>query len=65
MDSAVRASISQIKYLTYAFSQLRQRIERLYNLENKRSGREDEISHCNPQCMGGSQDKEGYPRSHE
>ena len=43
MDSAVRASISQIKDLTYAFSQLRQSIEHIEKLENDMSGREDDI----------------------
>ena len=57
MGSTVRASISRIKELTYAFSQLRHHIEHLENLENKRSGREDESSLGEPQWMGGSQEK--------
>ena len=34
MESAVRASISWIKDLAYAFSQLRHRIEHIENLDN-------------------------------
>ena len=64
IESALRASIIQIKKLTYKFIQLRQWIEHLENLENGRSGREDEISLGNPQWMEVSRDKGKSPRSH-
>ena len=43
MDSAVRAYIGRIRELTYAFSQLCQRIKYLENLENERYRVEDDI----------------------
>ena len=58
MDSTVRMPISRIKNLTYALSQLCQSIEYLEDLENERSGREEESSLGNPQWMEGIQDKE-------
>ena len=61
MESEIWASIIQIKDLTYAFSQLCQKIGHLYNLENERSGREEESSFGNPQCIGRSQDKGDNP----
>ena len=50
--------------MTYVFSQLRQWIEHLENLENERSRREEEISLRNPQLMEVSQDKGEYPIIH-
>ena len=64
MESTVRASLIQIKDVTYAFNQLRQRIENLEHLENDSSGREEEILMVNLQWMGGSQDKGEPPISH-
>ena len=63
MESEIWASIIRIKDLTYAFSQLCQKIGHIYNLENERSGREEESSFGNPQCIGRSQDKGDNPRS--
>ena len=64
MESTLQASFRRIKELNYAFRHLRQRIEHLYNLENERSRREDEISLGNPKWMEGSQDKGESPISH-
>ena len=42
MESAIRASISRIKDLTYVFTQLCHWIKHLDNLDNERSGRDEE-----------------------
>ena len=58
IESAVQASIGRIKNLIYTFSQLRQRIEHIEDIDNYRSRREDERSLWNPHWMGGSKDKQ-------
>ena len=57
IESAVQASIGRIKNLIYTFSQLRQRIEHLEDLDNEISIIEDETFMGNPKWMGGSQYK--------
>ena len=64
LESAVRASISQIRVVVYAFIQLRQQIEHLKNMDNYRYGREDGRLLVKPQWIGGSQYKEETPISH-
>ena len=64
MESVVWASNSQTREPTYAFSQLRQWIKHLENLDNKRSGREGENLLQDTQWMGGSQEKGEIPRCH-
>ena len=64
MESAVQALIVWIKELNYKFTQLRQQIEHLENLENQKSKIEYKISLGNPQWMEGRQDKGESPRSH-
>ena len=64
IESAVWVSTRQIKELTYVFSQLRQKIERIDHLESERYGREDESLMGKPQCMGGSQGKGESPTNH-
>ena len=58
------AYISLIKELIYSFSLLCQQVEHLENIDNERSGREDERLLVNPQWMEGSQDKRESQRSH-
>ena len=57
MESSVRASICQIKELTYTFIQLFHRVEHLDNIDSERSGREDKSLLGNPQWMEGILDK--------
>ena len=50
--------------MTYAFSQLCQRVEHIEDIDNDRSRRDDKSSMVNPQWMGVSQENGESPRSH-